>query len=62
VDKRCEFFEQCPITKYFGQASWTMIAQRYCLEGHQDECARRKLRLKGQQVPVHLLPWENVPE
>jgi hypothetical protein len=55
---KCEFFDKCPLTKYFGQVGWTLLARRYCIEGHYEECERRRRHLAGERVPEHLFPWD----
>jgi hypothetical protein len=62
MEKKCEFFEHCPIVRYFGQTGWTLTASRYCRGGQKDQCARRKLHLADEPVPKHLMPWDKSSE
>jgi len=59
MEEICEFFEKCPIARYFKATGWTMFASRYCRDGYSAECARQKLRQANQPVPDHLLPWDH---
>jgi hypothetical protein len=53
----CEFLTTCPIFRQFktkGVANiWVSL---YCRGSKQPECARKMLRIKGQDAPLTLLP------
>jgi hypothetical protein len=61
VNSKCEYVEQCPIAKYFGETGWTLTASRYCRDGEYQKCQRYKLRTAGQPVPKRLMPWDAQP-
>jgi|DewCreStandDraft_5_1066085.scaffolds.fasta_scaffold04344_6 hypothetical protein len=53
----CEFFPTCPIFTQFTMKSLTNIwIALYCKGSKQSQCARKRLREKGEDVPVTLLP------
>ena len=54
-DNCCELIEKCPMFAYFSRVAEALYNMAYC-EGNHDHCARRKLRLAGEEVPVNLLP------
>jgi hypothetical protein len=53
----CEFVEKCPI---FEKSKTGIIkaafGTKYCKGSSMEECARRKLKHAGQEVPEKLLP------
>ncbi len=53
----CEFKEKCPMFARFRlditKDVWIRI---YCEGPRQNDCARKRLRLQGAEVPVALLP------
>lgn len=55
MKRRCEFFEGCPMFKYFCTSAESLYRLAYC-EGVYVICERRALRLAGKEVPVNLLP------
>jgi hypothetical protein len=55
MDEHCQFLDKCPMFKYFNRAAQKVYIQVYC-KGNFASCARRRLRLAGEAVPVNLMP------
>ena len=55
MNERCNFADNCPMFKYFSRIAELMYRMAYC-EGDYEACARRKMRLSGNNVPENLGP------
>lgn len=51
----CPHLEGCPVFAYFRSYAKQVYIDMYC-QGDYERCARRKLRLAGEEVPKDLLP------
>lgn len=53
----CPYLEKCPIFERFTNKGlgniWVTL---YCKGSKQADCARKRLKESGQQVPITLLP------
>ena len=53
----CQFLNICPVFQRFGlegaKNTWILL---YCRGPKQDQCERRRRRLRGERVPATLLP------
>ena len=57
MQKNCEFADMCPLFEKFYSSELTMVwINMYCRGTLVEECARRKLRIAGEEVPLSLLP------
>ena len=53
----CRFLEKCPIfAKFKSEGLKNFWIKMYCKGAKGDECARRKLKEIGKDVPLTLLP------
>lgn len=53
----CEFYEICPIFKKSdaGRIKGVYVFL-FCKGSRRDDCERRKMKLRGEDVPLTLLP------
>jgi len=57
VERICEYFRDCPIFEKFSlESTKNVYIILYCKGSKMEECARRKLRKEGKEVPLNLLP------
>jgi len=53
----CEYLPSCPIfARFKADSTKNFWIEVYCRGSKQRECARRKLREAGKEVPLTLLP------
>jgi len=53
----CEYLGTCPIFEKFKvEGAKNIWIEFFCRGSRQDECARKKLKKQGQEVPPTLLP------
>jgi hypothetical protein len=53
----CEYLDKCPIfTRFKVEGAKNVWIEFYCRGSRQEECARKKLKKQGQEVPTSLLP------
>ena len=53
----CEYLEKCPIFARFKvEGAKNVWIEFYCKGSRQEECARKKLKKEGKEVPQSLLP------
>jgi hypothetical protein len=53
----CEYLDKCPIFARFKvEGAKNIWIEFYCRGSRQNECARKKLKKQGQEVPPTLLP------
>ncbi len=53
----CEYLAKCPIfAKFYTEGLKNIFIGSYCKGTKQEDCARKKLKKTGQEVPPTLLP------
>jgi hypothetical protein len=53
----CEFLEECPMFVQFStEGVKSFWIEMYCKGSQHKNCARKKLRARGEQIPDTLLP------
>jgi hypothetical protein len=54
---QCDFLDVCPIFDQFKtEGMKNMWKSLYCQGSKKEQCARRRLKMQGKEVPVSLLP------
>jgi hypothetical protein len=57
----CQFYEGCPLFKFFQSSDREVFIKIYC-KGDFTDCERRTRRLAGLEVPERMLPSGNMIE
>ncbi|MBN1120582.1 MAG: hypothetical protein JXJ17_05855 [Anaerolineae bacterium] len=57
----CQFYEGCPLFKFFETSDREVFIKIYC-KGDFTDCERRARRMAGLDVPERMLPSGNMLE